>query len=573
MLAARKAYALRAVEVRRCMVELQKGKELVPHSQLNDLILLIHQGMRGWEAESGAIGSDAQRQCLHNQIARGLRDDWETELLRAAAAGAIRITGSRADTSGRWRLAVTDMVLSGCQLQKLGKEHCKERREAFWARLNDLRLLGKIFGAWGRVLLRTTVQRAVGLRSLRLESAHIVVTTQLDGYERRRLRKAVERQRAAIVEEKATSTPAEWLRMRVWVAWRIILAQGKGRSGRRICHGAGRHHLRELLYEAALGVWREFPVAPTSLMDLRFMQRWAWRRWLRTGGWGEYNLNVRRQAQLSRNRALAVQREGMRRWACLANGLRWQILTEEEVEERFELVHEGLRAILEVKQTLSAGEWRALGICNLRMGHFVRVGQGPAVLHFGPEAIEKHHTLSGQPAEEVGDVIHIEIEPRVNPQRNKRRRQEVARSRRDTRQRVAMAPVVAGREADDGGRWAVRRIMAVRRHDGRRGRPLDVLVEWEGEDSDGDMWEESWVSVSYLSADLRAEARRLEAELFGPRVAQAGPASRRATRRVAARQRQERERDVQQWRSRLRDRAPPPPIVDTSALEPRASVD
>ena len=207
------------------------------------------------------------------------------------------------------------------------------------------------------------------------------------------------------------------------------------------------------------------------------------------------------------------------------------------------------------------------------MGHFVRVGQGPAVLHFGPEAIEKHHTLSGQPAEEVGDVIHIEIEPRVDPQRNKRRRQEVARSRRDTRQRVAMAPVVAGREADDGGRWAVRRIMAVRRHDGRRGRPLDVLVEWEGEDSDGDMWEESWVSVSYLSADLRAEARRLEAELFGPRVAQAGPASRRATRRVAARQRQERERDVQQWRSRLRGRAPPPPIVDTSALEPRASVD
>jgi hypothetical protein len=90
-----------------------------------------------------------------------------------------------------------------------------------------------------------------------------------DGYERRRLRKAVERQRAAIVEETTTSTPAEWLRMRVWVAWRIVLAQGKGRSGRRICHGAGRHHLRELLYEAALGIWREFPAAPTSLMDLR----------------------------------------------------------------------------------------------------------------------------------------------------------------------------------------------------------------------------------------------------------------------------------------------------------------
>ena len=28
-------------------------------------------------------------------------------------------------------------------------------------------------------------------------------------------------------------------------------------------------------------------------------------------------------------------------------------------------------------------------------------------------------------------------------------------------------------------RWAVRGIMAVRRHEGRRGRPLDVLVEWK----------------------------------------------------------------------------------------------
>ena len=48
------------------MVELQKGKELVPQSQLEDLILLIHQGIQGWEAESGAIGSVAQRQCLRN---------------------------------------------------------------------------------------------------------------------------------------------------------------------------------------------------------------------------------------------------------------------------------------------------------------------------------------------------------------------------------------------------------------------------------------------------------------------------------------------------------------------------
>ena len=130
-----------------------------------------------------------------------------------------------------------------------------------------------------------------------------------------------------------------------------------------------------------------------------------------------------------------------------------------------------------------------------------------------------------------------------------------------------------GVEADDRGRWAVRGIMAVRRHEGRRGRPLDVLVEWEGEDSDGDLWEESWVSVTELTPDLRAEARQLEMEIFGPRRTPAAearqradaPASRRADRRATAAQRQERERDAQQWRARLRDRAPTPACTAPSS--------
>jgi hypothetical protein len=239
----------------------------------------------------------------------------------------------------------------------------------------------------------------------------------------------------------------------------------------------------------------------------------------------------------------------MRRWARRADGTKWLILTEAETEERFEFCHEGLRALLALKQVLSAGEWKALGIHNLRLGHFIRVGQ----LFYGPEETPSCHTLSGHEAMDVGEPVRLEIEPRWDPQRGKRRRQEVQRSRREVRQRVAMGPVVAGQEADDGGRWAVRRIMAVRRHEGRRGRPLDVLVEWEGEDSDGDLWEESWVSVTYLSKDLRDEARKLESELFGTRGVQAP--SRRAAQRDGARQRQERERETMQWSSRLRERA------------------
>ena len=63
--------------------------------------------------------------------------------------------------------------------------------------------------------------------------------------------------------------------------------------------------------------------------------------------------------------------------------------------------------------------------------------------------------------------------------------------------------------------------------EGRRGCPLDVLVEWKGEDSDGDLWEESWVSVTHLSKDLREEARQLESEFFGSRSTAAAPAQSR----------------------------------------------
>jgi hypothetical protein len=196
----------------------------------------------------------------------------------------------------------------------------------------------------------------------------------------------------------------------------------------------------------------------------------------------------------------------------------------------------------------------ALGIHNLRLGHFIRVGH----LFYGPEQIPSCHTLSGREAMDLGDLVRIEIEPRWDPHRAKRRRQEVQNARRDVRQRVAMGPVVAGQEPDDGGRWAVRRIMAVRRHEGRRGRPLDVLVEWEGEDDDGDLWEESWVSVTYLSKDLRYEARQLESELFGMRGTRAP--SRRAAERDEARQRQDREMELKQWSARLRDRARRAPV-------------
>ncbi len=121
-----------------------------------------------------------------------------------------------------------------------------EGRRAFWGRLGDLQLLGKIFTAWSRALLHITVRRATALRELRL--AKDFVTSVTSG-ERRRLRKEVERRLTEIDEELASNAPSEWLRLRAWVAWRMVLAQGLGKSGRRIVHGATRDSLCEQLLE------------------------------------------------------------------------------------------------------------------------------------------------------------------------------------------------------------------------------------------------------------------------------------------------------------------------------------
>ena len=554
LITARKAYALQAVEARRRMVESQVGKEMVPHSQLDDLILLIHQGLQGWVAEDGAAGSVAQRQYIRNRVRRGERDPWEVEHWRAAAAGRIRVSGSRADTSGRWRQALTEMVLRGCRQQQLGKEQCEKLRGRFWTRLSDLKLLGKTFGALKRALLGASVRRLAALRELREACNDVDKSEGADGYARRRLRREMGKLRAEVEEDQVANQPSGWLLLRAWLAWRLTLARGGGKSGRRILQGSRRDQLREQLLQAALGEQREVHLPAAQLADLGAARARAWRRWLSLGGWGEFHKAWAQLAKAKRSKMLAAQREGMRRWAARADGRCWHILTDTEVSERFELQHEGLRGLLATKQTLTAGEWRGLGIHNLRLGHYVRVGQGLAVTYYGPGEVASHHTLSGEAAEDIGEAIVIEIAPRWDAQQRKRRRQEAACSRREVQQRIAMGPVRAGVEADDRGRWAVRGIRAVRRHVGRRGRPLDVLVEWEGEDSDGDLWEESWVSITELTTDLRAEARQLEMDLFGPRP---GPtASRRADRRAAAAQRQERERDAQQWRARLRDRAP-----------------
>lgn len=112
----------------------------------------------------------------------------------------------------------------------------------------------------------------------------------LDGYAKRRLRVAVQEHQAEIQEDQAANGPGEWLMLRVWLAWRLVLARGRGKSGRSILHGAGRAYLREHLLRAALGDTRELRTTGVRIAELCLLQRQVWRRWLSLGGWGAYHL-------------------------------------------------------------------------------------------------------------------------------------------------------------------------------------------------------------------------------------------------------------------------------------------
>ena len=88
-----------------------------------------------------------------------------------------------------------------------------------------------------------------------------------------------------------------------------------------------------------------------------------------------------------------------------------------------------------------------------------------------------------------------------------------------------------GREGDRLGRWAVEKVLDVRRPAQRKGQQLDALLKWAGADGlTGEAWPPMWKTIVDLTADLRDEARRLERRKWPPPPPAVRPA---ATRKCA----------------------------------------
>ena len=384
------------------------------------------------------------------------------------------------------------------------------------------------------------------MRDIRLAASFVRIRGVTNGHERRRLQAATAKIINEVEESASVSVPQEWLRMRVWLAWRLILARGQGRSNRTVTHGGGADPLRELLWLSIKGHQRHFRFQPETVATLEARARLAWRKWLQVGGMGAFLSNQEKLEKIRRVNQLKAQKEGLRRWARIADGTRWNVLTEAETEERFELVHDKLSEALSKSQTLTVREWKDMGIKCLRVGHFVRVG---GAFFYGPGEVASNYTLSGDAVDTQGETIEIEIEPRGGAANNRARRKAVLKSRREIRKRAVMGAVQRGEEPDDSGRWAVQRIVQVERPPtSRRGRPLRVLVNWEGSDEHGMPWHDSWVGIAMLTADQKAEARRMERETYAPVDSQQGREKRQKTGK------QGQEEAKQRWENRLRRR-------------------
>lgn len=183
--------------------------------------------------------------------------------------------------------------------------------------------------------------------------------------------------------------------------------------------------------------------------------------------------------------------------------------------------------------------WRKLkdGLRGLRCEHYVEVGG----LCYVPQVVEKPHSMSGNPLAPVGQHLSIVIGKRGTRAATARRAR--AKKRRMEARQELMLEALAGDEEDDLGRWAVSEVLDVRRPARRRGRALEVQVRWEGD------WDDSWISVTLLTADMRKVSRSVEARKY----AHVGVPPQAAQRRAATRERQGAQRAIAVARARGRN--------------------
>ena len=114
------------------------------------------------------------------------------------------------------------------------------------------------------------------------------------------------------------------------------------------------------------------------------------------------------------------------------------------------------------------------------------------MLKWGKPKGRGHGTLSGKPKEPLGVVHALEFKPR--------RRARVSNAVASRRRKFTR-----GEAADTAQRWAVEGVLEARRAGGIWG-----LVRWVSTQVDRlPGWEDSWVRLLHMSADLRCETRRL----------------------------------------------------------------
>ena len=566
MMAPRKQWAQALCCAIRTIRKVLPDKKKVNHGQLSMVRDRVHAGLDGWLADDQAALGDMHRARLVHER-RGPHHQIEMD----AVGGMVQLTGDKStDCSSEVRRAITAAVVRGLELQEVAEQACEQQRRRALALVGASTKRVAIIRAWRGVVNATSVwlrRRRAELRGAQrlargqtTELERGVASSALGVYAERRLQRAMVtcREEDEQMSRSRTSQPATagWLVMHQFTRWRVYVAEGDD-----VATGANHYHCgSSAVHERILrSVDRTETVrlrAKTE-WDLRRVGQHALRQFWRAGGWKAMAEQTARKRKMLAQGALARQKNGMQKWGVAANYADWNIISDEEMAEKWELTFDGeekLRTWLRDRTRITARMWSALKVKGLRCEHYVMV-DGFA---YSPSALAQAGTLSGAPAQPIPlqERMVVEIEPRARGQLQAKARLKRRRAVAQLRRAAVMQPVVDGAEPDDSGMWAVDELLDVRRPKKRRGMQLQVKVAWTGRSIiERRKWPCSWIDVTLLSADMRREARRKEKVKYGEPMAQAGEASARAVRRANSVARQEHERVRQQWAARLRTRA------------------
>ena len=506
----------------------------MPHSQLQAVRELIEEGL-----PSTRRGVPACERALPPHLEKRAR---------RAVGGLIGISGvPRADRAKVTRVALQAMVESGAKLQSIGRELTKELEERITQEAVALYRLAKWARCWRRAVVEGGPARVAALRAAQqtegwacwhaaraAEAGRVSVADAVRWVERFEecQRRAHVQARDRFPRQGALLAYRQWRWLALLTRWRLRAALRQRSGDSELGAGATRVHV--LASQWCTDASEELEVVHVPLAQPRGVQlegvalaglsllsteQTASAHWQR--GCGRRGDVRRRRLQMEAvaRRLVAVQRWGFERFMQRASGLEWVDAGSKPPSRGRKLKCAALASALQGgARSFTREQWQAFQVQGLWLSSYVVAG-GRVFAPVRAETAAPTVGLSGQPLDQVGERLHLDIAPRGKRQRRR------GPSDSHEAQRTAAEPGY-----DRWGRWPVDRVYEVRRVQTAAGSYyVEARLRWSGVVPPGQLgaglpYPDEWKRVrdddggQLMSPALRKEVGAMERVKYGARA-------------------------------------------------------